>query len=127
MICHACLAFSKNRYQHGTENAWQCEHCGSHFMISRAAELQYTLIHPGAVDIPNPGTITQENFKRMLKKQRGKVVEVFLGAMHAQLDPENNVINVMSETGEKIFMQRHGFMQVKTIDDTVTLYTYVPE
>jgi hypothetical protein len=127
MICHACLAFSKNRYQHGTENAWQCDHCGSHFMISRAADLEYTLPHPGAVDIPNPGTITQENFRKMLKKQRGKVREVFIGPMPDNLDPANNVINVMSETGELIFMQRHGFMQVLTIDQTVTLYTYVPE
>ena len=123
MICHACLAFSKNRYQHGTENAWQCDHCGSHFMISRAADLQYTLIHPGAVDIPNPGTITQENFKKMLKKQRGKVVEVFLGAMPAQLDPANNVVNVMSETGEKIFMQRHGFEYAGQLMGEVNYYT----
>jgi hypothetical protein len=63
----------------------------------------------------------------MLKKQRGKVREVFIGPMPDNLDPANNVINVMSETGELIFMQRHGFMQVLTIDKTVTLYTYVPE
>jgi hypothetical protein len=96
-------------------------------MISRAADLEYTLIHPGAVDIHNPGTITQENFKKMLKKQRGKIVEVFLGAMPAQLDPDNNVINLMSEIGEKIFMQRHGFEFYCKVDEDTTLYSHTAE
>jgi hypothetical protein len=127
MICHACLAFSKNRYQHGTENAWQCDHCGSHFMISRAADLHYTLPHPGAVDIPNPGTLTGDNFKKLLKKQRGKVREVFIGPMPDKLAPANNVINVMSETGELIFMQRHGFGYGGGIDKDTTHYIYEGE
>jgi hypothetical protein len=91
-------------------------------MISRAADLEYTLPHPGAVDIPNPGTLTSENFRKMLKKQRGKVVEVFIGEMHAQLDPAKNVVNVMSETGERIFMQRHGFAFAGMVDDEVAKY-----
>jgi len=92
-------------------------------MISRAADLHYTLPHPGAVDIPNPGTITQENFRKMLKKHRGKVIEVFIGIMPGNLDPGNNVVNVMSETGEKIFMQRHGFEYAWTIDNELTQVT----
>ena len=126
MICHACLAYSTDRYTVNGYDVWKCDKCGSEFTISQVKAAPCFRPHPNAIAIHDATQLTNENMKQVMKAfnpnaNSGLFVQHPEGAT---IDPAKGRVNIMTPIGSQIFFERFGWVIDRVIDNEVMKYKY---
>jgi hypothetical protein len=95
--------------------------------------LTIELTQPRYGKILNSGFLTNVNFQTAMKaiKPHGQYY-LFCPPPPDELNPSQGVVNIMSEAGERIFFERHGFSvhgyeYTGDINTRITIYIYEGE
>ena len=126
MICHACLAYSTDRYTVNGYDVWKCDKCGSEFTISQVKAAPCFRPHPNAIAIHDATQLTNENMKQVMKDFKANDMSG-LFVQHpedATIDPSQGRVNIMTGNGARIFFARFGWVMDRIIDNEVTKYRY---